>query len=138
MNMFNSEARLRFLARHNPYVWEVVGGGPLGHHEWAALNPQPLPPIDVGAVLVSILAERASISGNFAQFADEVDFWCATGWPRHIPKPKGAGPDPLPWQVFLGAAVASVELAQSLEREDAGHAGDAAQKLFGMAQQFGG
>ncbi|GAA4479832.1 hypothetical protein GCM10023171_05760 [Microbacterium panaciterrae] len=128
-----SEARLRFFAQQNQYIWEIIGGGPLG---WNALNPQPLPPQAIGAAFVSILAERASIAGSFSQFADEVDVWCLTGHPRHIPKPKGTGPDPLPWQVFLGAAVAAVELAHGLEAEDAEQVGGAAQQLFRQAQQM--
>ena len=137
MELNDPDKFLRFLALRNQYVWEVVGGGPLGRFGEVALNPQPLPPHEVGAALVSVLAERAAVGGTFSRFAEDIDDWCGTGWPHHIPKPKSGGPDPLPWQVFLGAAVAATELAHGLEGKDAEQVGGAAQKLFEQAQRFG-
>jgi hypothetical protein len=138
MDLYESDSFLRFLALRNPYIWEVVGGGPLGRLGQVALNPQPLPPQEIGAALVSVLAERAAVGGSFSRFAEDIDNWCGTGWPHHIPQPKGGGPDPLPWQVFLGASVAATELAHGLDGKDAEQVGAAAQKLFEQAQQFGG
>lgn len=138
MDLYESDSFLRFLALRNPYIWEVVGGGPLGRFGHVALNPQPLPPREIGAALVSVLAERAAVGGSFAKFAEDIDNWCGTGWPHHIPQPKGGGPDPLPWQVFLGAAVAAIELAHGLDGTDAEQVGAAAQKLFEQAQKFDG
>lgn len=138
MDRYESDTFLRFLALRDQYIWEIVGGGPLGRFGQVALNPQPLPPKEIGAALVSVLAERAAIGGSFTKFAEDIDDWCGTGWPHHIPKPHGDGPDPLPWQVFLGAAIAALELAHGLAREDAEQVEAAAQKLFRQAQQFGG
>jgi hypothetical protein len=138
MDLTVSDTVLRFLALRNPYIWEVVGGGPLGRFEQVALNPQPLPPKEIGATLVSVLAERAAVGGSFSRFEEDVDDWCGTGWPHHIPRPRDGGPDPVPWQVFLGAAVAAIELAHGLDGKDAEHVGAAAQKLFEQAQQFSG
>lgn len=138
MDFYESDSFLRFLALRNPYIWEVVGGGPMGRFGQVALNPQPLPPREVGAALVSVLAERAAVGGSFSKFAEDIDNWCGTGWPHHIPQPKGGEPDPSPWQVFLGAAVAATELAHGLDGKDAEQVGAAAQKLFEQAQQFGG
>lgn len=138
MDLYESDSFLRFLALRNPYIWEVVGGGPLGRFGQVALNPQPLPPREIGAALVSVLAERAAVGGSFSKFAEDIDNWCGTGWPHHIPQPKGGGPDPLPWQVFLGAAVAAIELAHGLDGKDAEQVGAAAHKLLEQAHKFGG
>ena len=138
MDLYESDSFLRFLALRNPYIWEVVGGGPLGRFTQVALNPQPLPPQEIGAALVSVLAERAAVGGSFSTFAEDIDNWCGTGWPHHIPRPKGGGSEPSPWQVFLGGAVAAIELAHGLDGKDAEQVGAAAQKLFEQAQEFGG
>ena len=138
MDFYESNSFLRFLALRNPYIWEVVGGGPLGRFGQVALNPQPLPPGEIGAALVSVLAERAAGGGSFSKFVEDIDNWCGTGWPHHIPQPKGGGPVPSPWQVFLGGAVAAIELAHGLDGKDAEQVGAAAQKLFEQAQKVGG
>ncbi|HMM96305.1 hypothetical protein [Phycicoccus sp.] len=138
MELNDSDLFLRFIALRNPYVWEVVGGGPLGRLGQVALNPQPLPPHEIGAALVAVLAERAAVHGSFSRFAEDIEDWCGTGWPHHIPKPKGEGPDPLPWRVFLGAAVAAVELAHGLDGTDAEQVAAGAQRLFEQAGRFGG
>lgn len=139
MYVHDSDAFLRFLAARNAYIWEVIGGGPLGPNgglEKVALNPQPLPPAEIGAALVSVLAERAAVAGSYARFVEDVDDWCGTGWPHHIPVPKPHGPSP--WELFLGAAVATAELAHRLEGTDAKQVGDAARQLFDQAQQVAG
>ena len=140
MDVHDSDAFLRFLAARNAYIWEVVGGGPLGplgplgRLDAVALNPKPLPPAEIGAALVAVLAERAAVGGSYARFVEEVDDWCGTGWPHHIPVPKPHGPSP--WELFLGAAVAATQLAHGLEGTDAKQVGGAAQRLFEQAQQF--
>lgn len=139
MYVHDSDAFLRFLAARNAYIWEVIGGGPLGHNgalEKVALNPQPLPPAEIGAALVSVLAERAAVAGSYARFVEDVDDWCGTGWPHHIPVPKPHGPSP--WELFLGAAVAATELAHRLEDTDAKQVAGAARQLFDQAQQVAG
>lgn len=81
---------------------------------------------------------RRSCKGATGVGDEDIDNWCGTGWPHHVPKPKGGEPDPSPWQVFLGAAVAATELAHGLDGKDAEHVGAAAQKLFEQAQHFSG
>lgn len=137
MRASQSDALLQFLAMRNPYIWEVIGGGPLGQYGAVALNPQPLPPGEVGTVLVSVLAERAVLGGGYGSFMEDIDDWCGTGWPHFVPKPKGGGPDPSPWQVFLGAAVAATVLAHGLDGKDAEQVSAGAGKLFQQAQQLG-
>ena len=132
MYLHNSEEFLKFLALRNPYIWEVIGGGPLGRRDWASLNPQPLPPMEIGEAVVSILFERSAVAGSYARFAEDVDDWCGTGWPHRIPKPK---PGPRPWEIFLGGAVAATELAHSIEGKEADLVSGAAQQLFEQARQ---
>lgn len=117
--------RLELLAPLNPRIWEVVGGGPLGHTHVAAgvsryaseLNPQPLPPVEAGQQLSLLLARAIIVVGGrdheSAQQAyfDEIDDWCGTGWPRRWPFP---WPDPredLRAELLLGGAIGTATLA---------------------------
>ena len=63
--------RLQFLALVNPRVWEVVGGGPLGLSPAviAALNPQPLPPHELGRQPAAAVSLTAASYGQMAMMA---------------------------------------------------------------------
>jgi hypothetical protein len=84
--------RLEMLAHLDPRIWEVVGGGPLGHSHAqrvaTELNPQPLPPVTAGQQMLwglarSIIVQGGRELGEAQQiFMTEIDDWCGTGWPR--------------------------------------------------------
>ena len=126
-----SRSRLEFLASINDQVWEVVGGGPQGlrsyrRGDYASLNPQPLPPHELGGALLSLMARGIIIVGgreSAAQdaFLQDIEDWCGTYWPRHWPW-IGPGPCPPPGPDFeprgdfhrsslIGGALAAAELA---------------------------
>ncbi|GGB78491.1 hypothetical protein N798_16860 [Knoellia flava TL1] len=118
--------RLEFLALLDDRVWEVVGGGPLGLRSRAdlvALNPQPLPPVDSGRLLLQLMARGIIVVGGRdpgarEAFLAEIDDWCGTGWPKNWPRPPQPGPDPdlrrgvVP-SALLGGALAAAEIAAS-------------------------
>jgi hypothetical protein len=120
--------RLSLVIALNPKAADVIPRGPLRSEfaavtasvNHAALNPQPLPPeggLVVGARLMNKLVE-ASLAGEkgfSGRFAEEIDDWCGTGWPRRWPK-KGpvTEPEPEPWhvaQVLLGGLLAAAEIS---------------------------
>ncbi len=121
--------RLEILAHLNSRIWELVGGGPLGHthvtqhaSRYAAeLNPQPLPPIAAGQEMGLLLARGIIIVGGRdvgdaqSAFLSEIEDWCGTGWPRRWPFP---WPDPredlrdeLRTELLLGGALGLAGLA---------------------------
>jgi len=118
--------RLELLARFDDRIWELVGGGPQGlrqRFDLVALNPQPLPPIEAGRLLLQVMARGIIIVGGRdadarEAFLADVDDWCGTGWPRHWPRPPQPGPHPDPREhltpsELLGGALAAAELAAS-------------------------
>lgn len=138
----NRDFLLKLVARHNASVWEVVGGGPAGLRtrlDWVALNPQPLPPKELGAAALHALAARAFMTRDFTRFMDDVEGLCPRE--RKVPKPRGPFDEPVPqpnWQSWLGAAVAAVELAHGLEGDSADQLTSAANYLFEQAQRADG
>jgi hypothetical protein len=142
MASLDRDVLLKLIARINPYVWEVVGGGPLGltrRLDAVALNPQPLPPKDLGTAALHVLAARAFLTRDFSRFMDDVEELCPRE--RTIPKAKGPFDEPVPqpnWESWLGAAVAAVELAHGLEGEAAQQLSSAANYLFEQAQRSEG
>ena len=137
--------RLDFLASFDDRVWEVVGGGPLGlrrHYErLSPLNPQPLPPVDTGRVLLLTVARGIIIVGGRDEsaqhaFLEDIEDWCGTGWPRRWPFPS-PNPEPGPreglrkdlrQQTLLGGALAAAELAARYPTGEL-------QDLFGKASE---
>lgn len=117
--------RLEHIARLDDRVWELVGGGPHGLRrriDPVALNPQPLPPIDAGRLLLQVMARGIIIvggrdAGAHEVFLADIEDWCGTGWPRRWPQPApGPSPDPrqrLDPSALLGGALAAAELAAS-------------------------
>ena len=118
--------RLEFLAHLDDRVWELVGGGPQGlrrRHDLAALNPQPLPPVDAGRLLLQVMARGIIVVGGRdgdarESFMADIEDWCGTGWPKHWPHPPQPDPSPDPRahvvpSTLLGGALAAAELAAS-------------------------
>jgi hypothetical protein len=96
---------LSIIGRRFPAIFDVIPRGPEGgllgsRASWAALNPQPLPPLpppELGAAIaaefiqVSWLAQRLGVDWRSA--AADLDDWCPTapkkpklplGWPPHL------------------------------------------------------
>ncbi len=118
--------RLDVLAHVNSSIWEIIDGGPqirphqgetVVHRpgaELVAVNPQPLPPMEIGRRYMLMLARDLVLgSGEDAprRLMDVIDDWCPTGWPRRIPRPKGFTPEQLASQSLLGGAVVAFALA---------------------------
>lgn len=118
--------RLEFLAHVDDGIWELVGGGPQGlrhRGDLVALNPQPLPPIEAGRLLLQVMARGIIVIGGRdadarEAFLADIEDWCGTGWPRHWPRPPQPAPYPDPHDhvqpsELLGGALAAAELAAS-------------------------
>ena len=131
-----SETAIGIIGRHHPAIFELYGNpyGPYGHvhvpaHQYAALNPQPLPPgfrsgVAAAFELVELARAQHLVRG---QVAIEVSDYCGNEVVPVIPVPKpGDGPSPEPWANYhLGLAFAleltahsweHTELAGSVER----------------------
>lgn len=126
------DARLELLAHLDDRLYELVGGGPQGlrltRATMAPLNPQPLPPVDAGRLLLQVMARGIIIVGGRDDgareaFLADIEDWCGTGWPKHWPRPPQPGPDPDPRghvtpSTLLGGALAAAELAASYPEGD--------------------
>ena len=155
MRALLSGDRLALVIALNPKAADVIPRGPLrsefavvGLGAEVALNPQPLPPygVVVGARLMHKLTAAALASGNGfgGQFAEDIDDWCGTGWPRRWPR-KGPviGPQPDPWvvaQIQLGGLLAAAEISAHYDDPRVVAAFDKAIDSLGEAavNQFGG
>ncbi|MGA4508585.1 hypothetical protein ACQB6R_09160 [Propionibacteriaceae bacterium G1746] len=120
----------RMLASHDARLWEKIDPH-VGPWNRVALNPQPLPPKELGEALMIAVFTRSAASGH-ERFAEILDDWCGTGWPgKFPPRPKGYEFDP---QVLLGAAFAAADLAMAVDDADlAGMLGKGARQLFETA-----
>jgi len=87
---------LAIIGRRNPAVYDVIPRGAQRRFAEVALNPQPIPPHELGAsVAVEIihavwLADR--LGQNMEKVFDDLDDWCPTV-PRHFKGP--------PWWPFI-------------------------------------
>ena len=90
---------LAIIGRRIPAIYDVIPRGPLGRTAEVALNPQPLPPHELGAAVaaeflhVTYLAER--LGHDLGPVFDDLDDWCPTR-PRRFKLPKWWGPIPDP------------------------------------------
>ncbi len=97
---------LGIIAASHPEIFDIIGGG---RFDFAALNPQPLPPRSAFLVAVTeevidraLLMQEAAdalnqtgeqqsiiiVSGKFNKFVDQIDELCPR-IPKKFPKPKG-------------------------------------------------
>ncbi|MGV8909387.1 MAG: hypothetical protein ACOH1Y_10430 [Propionicimonas sp.] len=147
--------RLALIIALNPRAADVIPRGPLrseftmvGFGAEVSLNPQPLPPagLVVGARMMHKLT-AAALSGEQGfggQFAQDVDDWCGTGWPRRWPKKWPViDPDPSPWhiaQIQLGGVLAAAEISAHYDDPHVVEAFDKAIEMLGDAAitQIGG
>jgi hypothetical protein len=124
---------LAIIGRRNPAIYDVVfPRGPLGRLAAVALNPQPIPPHELGGALagefvrMAWLAERGGMDTKTV--LAELDDWCPTH-PRPLKLPPwwripDPSPDPewfLDFQLGFAAQLASVanaspQLRKSLDR----------------------
>ncbi len=113
---------LRMLANLHPELWEIIHPhepalaaaiGRLRPGVRVGLNPQPLPPKELAASVLSTVTAIAGAAA-VAQYldrdpaailADVGDDWCPTRpqpkipWPRRFPVPWPPGPDPDPREI---------------------------------------
>ena len=153
MRALMSGDRLALIIALNPKAADVISRGPL-RSEFAgvslgaevALNPQPLPPagVVVGARLMHKLTAAALAGGNGfgGQFAEDIDDWCGTGWPRRWPRPV-IGPEPdrrVVAQIQLGGLLAAAEISAHYDDPRVVGAFDKVIDSLGEAavNQFGG
>jgi hypothetical protein len=100
-----SRRLLAIIGQRLPAVYDVIPRGPQrfflqGRSSEVALNPQPLPPHELGAAIAAEFAHNAWLADRFGldmglAFKD-LDDWCPTGrqklklppWWRPIPEPE--------------------------------------------------
>jgi len=95
-----SRRLLAIIGRRIPAIYDVIPRGPQDRLAAVALNPQPLPPHELGAAIAAEFAHNAWLADRFGldmglAFKD-LDDWCPTGrqklklppwWPP-IPEPE--------------------------------------------------
>jgi hypothetical protein len=95
-----SRRLLAIIGRRIPAIYDVIPRGPQDRLAAVALNPQPLPPHELGAAIAAEFAHNAWLADRFGldmglAFQD-LDDWCPTGrqklklppwWPP-IPEPE--------------------------------------------------
>lgn len=134
-------ALMTLIGRLNPAAWDGLipkHGGPYrfvsnGYRDavvdQVALNPQPLPPVEIAAgemayevVRVAAYADLVGADGVKAIYS-VVDDWCGTGWPRRfpipLPGPQGAE------EIATGQLVGAMILAGTAESLEGGLLKDA-------------
>lgn len=91
---------LAIIGRRSPAIFDIIPRGPLSRFSQVALNPQPLPPHELGAAIAAEFAHTAWLAERFGfepslAFKD-LDDWCPTRpkppklppwWPP-IPEPE--------------------------------------------------
>ena len=114
---------LAYIARHHPEIYDGPHfGGPVTRGELVSLNPQPLPPLEVGRAAAAYVLTAAwtaqSLGTSLTVDADWEGDWCGTypsrpriPWPWPVPEPE-PHPD---WVTGYHLGFASV-LADAVER----------------------
>lgn len=108
----NSRQLLAIIGQRLPAIYDVIPRGPIGgflqgRFSEVALNPQPLPPIDLGAAVAmefvhtAWLADRFGLDQGIA--VKELDDWCPTqaSMLKLPPFWRGPIPDPEPHPEWL-------------------------------------
>lgn len=97
-NLNFDRSLLSIIGRLLPAIYDVIPrqGSELGTpitrgSSWAALNPQPLPPLEIGTIAASEFLRAAwladRLGGDQARLDADIDDWCPTypKWPRRAP-----------------------------------------------------
>ena len=118
---------LVILGRRLPAIYDIIPRGPLSRFSEVALNPQPLPPHELGAAIAAEFVHTAWLADRFGldqgPVSDELDDWCPTR-PRRPKLPPWWGwripePDPPPeWFIDFHLGFAARLAAASVEFED--------------------
>jgi hypothetical protein len=90
---------LAIIGRRLPAIYDVIPRGPLSRFSEASLNPQPLPPHELGAAVAAEFVRTAWLADRFGRdlglaFSD-LDDWCPTV-PRRLKLPPWWPPIPEP------------------------------------------
>jgi len=126
----------KIIARINPKVWEVIGGGPLGKKfqltaQLAEPDPHPwleaqLAAVDVAQRQVDAAATILTQGGDLKGFVKSLlDDWCGTvprpplNWPGHGPRPpRPPRPDELTdYTLAMAGGLAFVALSENIGNE---------------------
>ncbi|KQZ28112.1 hypothetical protein [Duganella sp. Root1480D1] len=127
----------KIIARINPKIWEVIGGGPLGkkyQHAAQFAEPEPAPWLEAAQLAAVSLAQRqvdaaATIltqGGDTKGFLKAIlDDWCGTvprpplNWPGHGPRPpRPPRPDELEdYTLPMAGGLAFVALSEAIGNE---------------------
>jgi hypothetical protein len=120
---------LAILGRRRPAIYDIIPRGPLGGFSEVALNPQPLPPHELGAAIAAEFINIAWLADRFGVDTgpafDVPDDWCppTPKWPTlpwwwRWPRPPIPEPDPPPeWFIDLHLGFAAQLAAVSVEFE---------------------
>jgi hypothetical protein len=79
---------LVILGQRHPAIYDIIPRGPLSRFSEVALNPQPLPPHELGAAIAAEFGHNAWLADRFGlevgPVFDDLDDWCPTGlaWPK--------------------------------------------------------
>jgi hypothetical protein len=121
----NLDARLlAIIGRRFPAIYDVIPRGPQGRLAEVALNPQPLPPHELGAALAAEFIRTAWLADRFGldlgRVSDDLDDWCPTRPKKRLKLPPWwppiPDPDPHPnWFIDFHLGFVARLAAASLE-----------------------
>ena len=92
---------LAILGQRLPAIYDIIPRGPLSRLSEIPLNPQPLPPHELGAAIAAEFVHTAWLADRFGvdlgPVSDELDDWCPLRpkWPK-LPPWLGWPPIPEP------------------------------------------
>lgn len=90
---------LAIIGRRVPAIYDVIPRGPQGRLAQVALNPQPLPPHELGAAIAAEFVHALWSADRFGQDSgrvfDDLDDWCPTK-PKRFKLPPWWPPIPDP------------------------------------------
>lgn len=95
-----SRRLLAIIGRRIPAIYDVIPRGPLLERvSWTALNPQPLPPHELGAAIAAQFIHTAWLAERFeldmGRAFQDLDDWCPTV-PKRFKRPPWWPPSPEP------------------------------------------
>ncbi len=128
---------LAIIGRRVPAIYDVIPRGPLGRVSEVALNPQPLPPHELGATVAAEFLHSAWLAERFGQdqgaVLRDLDDWCPTR-PQKLKLPPWwpPVPDPEPhpdWLIDFHIGFAS-RLAAVASRFEGTRVGESLEKAI--------
>ena len=132
MKTLNLDSRLlAIIGRRFPAIYDVIPRGPQGRLAAVALNPQPLPPAELGAALAAEFIQAAWFTERFGldvgRVFEDLDDWCPTRPKRRFKLPPWwppiPDPDPHPnWFIDFHLGFAARLAVASLEDTRIGEA----------------